>query len=280
MNLIGYFSIFFFFYPPYACTIQCHVCETHVYDHPVTSNDLSFPTEEECHIVLAHHGCYILVEWYGDGRSVVSYNTDQAVPYDSVTTIIERQMTTATGKYETRKSIGYGCKSSQTACNDIDHIKRLMDLVTFPILNKIEQFDYLLTPMMNFNAHSCTQISNMKNCSQTNRTTCRQCLSTIRYSDQVDICSSCVSDEPKRNYFIYRTTFRVDMGSRVDEIKVICQNGEICSTTVSIEQIRQNLTTELNSWEFHRSVATTMRPVHNYLLYLTSFIGILRFTHK
>ncbi|UJR15502.1 hypothetical protein I4U23_002445 [Adineta vaga] len=273
-DFILYLSILFISYPKYIYAIQCHVCITKVFDHHIDSNNLPFPTEEDCHIVQAHFGCYIHIDWFDDGTSAINYNIDPPVPFNSITTVIERRMTINTGEYATRKSIRYGCKSNRTACNSIDHIKRAMNSVTFPSLEKIKQFDSLLISTKHFTASSCLQTSNMKNCSQTNLTNCQQCVSMIRYSDRMNVCSSCTSNIVKRNYFIYRTIFHINMVTRVEEITIGCQNGEPCNKRKNIDQIKQDLKITLNLLKFYRSIASAMKSTC-LLLFTIGFLRIL-----
>ncbi len=62
-----------------------------LYKSFVAIDNLSSPTDDDCHVVKANHGCYIQLDWLVDGTSEVYYMTDPNLPYDSILAIIERQ---------------------------------------------------------------------------------------------------------------------------------------------------------------------------------------------
>ena len=107
IKCIYYFSFLLIFHSQSIYSYQCLKCVTQVYDHLVTSDTLLSPTDDDCNIVTAIHSCYIHIDWLADGTSEVFYDIDPDLSDESILAVIERQVTLATNKYSTRRSIGY-----------------------------------------------------------------------------------------------------------------------------------------------------------------------------
>ncbi len=253
INCISYFYFLLIFHVQYIWTYQCLQCATKVYNHLVTINNLSSPTEDDCNIVEAIHGCYINIDWLADGMSKVYYKTDPDLPYDSISAIIERQVILDKNEYSTRRSIGYSCRSNRTACNTIDDLKRAGISIEFPTDKQIRKFDSLIVPIKTFNGSLCSQFSNTINCPKPDLVHCRQCMSVLQH---LDICSTCSREKVTRNYFVYRTTVFLNTASRLERITIGCQKGNNCNSMKNMKRIQRMLTIELDSAKFYRSIAS------------------------
>jgi hypothetical protein len=279
INCIYYFCLLLIFHPEHIWTYQCLQCVTKVFNHLGTITNLPSPTEDDCNIVTTVHGCYIHINWLADGTSEVYYKTDLDLPYDSILTIIERQVTLDTGKYLTRRSVGYSCRSNRTACNTIDNLKRAIISITFPTNEQIEQFDPLIAPRKNFNGTFCSRISNMPNCLKSNLINCQQCISTVQFSKPLKIRSACRTKQVTRNSFIYRTIISLNMESQLERIIIGCQNRNVCNSMKNIKQMKRILTIKFDSKKFYRSTASTMESTILLLLMIVC-TGLVRFIEQ
>lgn len=270
-----YTCLLLFSYAANVLPLPCHICTTKTYDYVVTNETLPSPTEEECHIIQATHGCYIHIEWLDNGGTYLYYDVDPALPYNSITTVLERTMLMSTGKYSTRQSLGYACRSNRTACNSVRHLRRAMTALTLPSAGDISQFDPLLVAASNFNVSSCAEMGRERNCPKVNVSQCEQCLSTARFKDRTEVCHTCLTERAKKNSFVYSTVFHINKVTRAEEIKLVCQNGEMCNGMDNIEEIKHNLTTTLNLLKFYHSAASTVDSTRALMLSL-AFVGLIR----
>jgi len=271
INYIYYFCLLLIFYTKYIWTYQCLKCATEVFNHSLTVDTLPSPTEDDCNVVTAVHGCYVHIEWLADGTTEVYYKINPALPYNSILTMVEHQVTLDTDEYSSRKSIGYSCRSNRTACNTIDNIKRIINSTIFPTGKQKEELDSIIAPAKNFNITSCFQKSDRIHCPKTNLTNCQQCMSVVQYSKYIDICSTCSTGKITRNFFTYHSLILLNMASRWEKITVGCQNRNACNSMKTIEQIRQILTATLNLEKFYRSTASTTKVTAILLIFTELF---------
>jgi hypothetical protein len=274
-NGIYYFCLLLIFSTKNIWTYECLKCATEIFNHVITPDNISFPTEDDCNIVTAVHGCYVHIDWLADGTTQVYYEINPTLPYDSILIMVERQVILDTGVYSTRKSIGYSCRSNRTACNTIDNIKRIVNSLTFPTDEQKAQLDRLIAPTKNFNTTSCIQRSNMKNCPKMNLINCQQCMSIVQYTQPRNICSTCSTGKITRNFFIYHSIIFLNMISRSERVVIGCQKGNACNSMKNIEKIKQILTIELDLKKFYRSTTSTTKTTA-ILLFMVVFIELFR----
>jgi hypothetical protein len=259
MNCIYSFYLLLIFYTTHICTYRCLKCATEVFNHLVTSDNITFPTDDDCNVVRAAHGCYIHIDWLPDGTSEVSYTTNPPLPYDSILTKIERQVTLDTGEYSTGRSISYSCRSNGTACNTIANIKRAINSITFPTDEQQAQFDKIITPTKKFKSRSCSRGSNMTICPKINLKNCQQCMSVAQYSQSINTCSTCLSGKITKNFITYHSIILLDTTSRWEKVTIGCQKRNACNSMKNIQKIKRTLAIQLDFETFHRSTASTTK---------------------
>jgi hypothetical protein len=270
INYIYYFYVLIIFHTRCIWTYQCHQCNTKHYNYRVTINSLPSPTEDDCNVVLTNYSCYVHVDWMADGTSEVYYRIDPTLPYDSIVAITERQVNLNTGKYSTRRSVGYSCRPNKTACNTIDDLKRVINSVTFPTDEQIRQLDTLIAPTKNFNSSSCLLVSSMGNCPEFNLTNCQRCLSAVLYYKHVDMCATCPAQKPIRNYFSYDTAFLLNTRSQIEIIKIGCQTPNACNSLKNMELIKRMLPPKLDLKKLRRSTASSTKSTVIFLFIIAA----------
>lgn len=266
MISIYYFCLLIIFYINLIWTYQCLKCATEVFNHLVTPANLSFPTEDDCNIVHAVHGCYVHIDWQADGTTEVLYKTDPALPFDSILMIMERQVNVDTGVYSTRKSVSYTCRSTVSPCNTIDNIKRVANAITFPSSEQRAQLDSIISPTKRCNVSSCSNLSNMKNCPKTDLNNCQQCMSVVQYTQHRNICSTCSTGNVTKNYFAFQALISLNAGPQWERVILGCQRNDACNSMKNIEEIKQKLAITIDLKQFHRSTASTINVKIIFLL--------------
>jgi len=282
MNCSYYFYLLLIFYTKHIWTYVCLKCATDVFNHLVSSDNITFPTEDDCNVVTAAHGCYVQIDWLPDGTSTVSYTTNPTVPYDSILTMIERQVNLDTGEYSTGRSIGYSCRSTRTACNTIANIKRAINSITLPTDEQQEQLDTIIVPMNNFNGSSCSQGSNMTICPKISLETCQQCMSVAQFSQNMKICSTCSTGRITKNFYTYQSTILLNTKSRWEQVTIGCQKRNACNSMKNIEKIKQTLAIQLDFEKFHRSTASTTKAtaIRLFIIIFTKLFQLIEQHHS
>ncbi len=276
MNCIYTFYLLLIFYTKHISAYRCLKCATEVFNHLVSSDNITFPTEDDCNVVTAVHGCYVHINWLPDGTSEVSYKTNPPLPCDSILTKIERQVNLDTGEYSTGRSISYSCRSNGTACNTIANIKRAINSITFPTDEQQAQFDTIIAPTKNFNRRSCSQGSNMTICPNISLNNCQQCMSVAQFSQSMKICSTCSTGRITKNFFTYHTTILLSTKSRWEQVTIGCQKRNACNSMKNIEKIKHTLAIQLDFMKFHRSTASTTKATAIVLLFIIIFTKLFQ----
>ena len=253
-------------------TYLCHQCNVVTYNYPVTIDTLPSPTEDACAVVSTIHGCSIHVTWNADGSSDVYYRLDPPSSVDNLFVVAEYQLDFSSGEHRTQRSIGYSCRSTTTPCNTIERLKRAMLSTKFPSDEQIRQFDSFIARQDTFDPKRCLQASNRTLCPRWNLGKCEQCIGIVDYREKIETCAMCSEGNATANFFDYSSTFLLHERKRLDRISVGCQG---CHSLEMIDQLRQNLTIQVDFDRFLRSAA----PRTGFTSWILSVIVLARFSH-
>jgi hypothetical protein len=269
-NSYYYFGLFLIIHMDYLSALSCYQCKGINLNYSITIDQIPSPSNDVCKIETARSSCSIRVGWFSDGQTEVSYTTDLSLPLDSVTTQIDRRVTTWSAEYSTRRYIMYNCRSSDsTPCNTAENFKRVMSSTIFPTHEQIEKFDTLIAPTTDFFGNSCFQTSNTTDCPQTNLASCQQCWGILEYSKQQNsTCAMCPPGKAITNTLGYSSTFFLNNQTRSDSITLSCRKFGPCNSIDNLLKIKDTLTTQFNFGRFNNSTIPTTSSLSMIVLFI------------